>query len=192
MQMHVSRHFYSTFPFYNPHYQSEKIFCVHTGYKANQRGHTRNTQWKQQSILVKCSPTCNLGPQPVLHDCLSFLLLVLAIHLQPPFFLCSLQQDKTLPHIITNILTGRHRGSLHFVNTPITQPQISDSPTPMLTGQSPSPTLFCRWILCSRLCCHQKPDLRDKQSDQNYKQQHRLYHCKKSTFRKKLHQETCL
>lgn len=85
MQMHISRHFYSTFLFYNPHHHSIKIFCVHTGYKANQRGHTKNTQWKQQSILVKCSLTCNLGPQPMLHDCPSFLLLVLAVHLQPPF-----------------------------------------------------------------------------------------------------------
>lgn len=92
MQMCFSRHFYSTFPFYNPHHHSTKIFC---GYKANQMGHTKNTQWKQP-IWVKCSLTCNLGPQPMLHDCASFLLLVLAILLQPPLFLCSLQLFPTL------------------------------------------------------------------------------------------------
>lgn len=140
--------FCSTFLFYNPHHHLVKIFCVHTGYKSNQWGNTKITQWKEQSVLVNCSLTEHSGPQPLLQP--SSLLLVLAIHLQLPFFLCSLQKDKTPPRVVTSTLAGRHRGSLHLVNTPTAQPALSGSPTPTSMGQLPSPTL-----LGSRQCCHQ-------------------------------------
>lgn len=150
MQMHVSRHFCSTFPFYNPHHHSVKIFRVHSGYKSNQWGNTKITQWKQQSVLVNCSLTDHSGPQPVLQDCLSSLLLVLAFHMQLSFFLCSLQRDKTRPCVVTSTLTGRQQDSLHLVNTSTPQPPLSGSPRPTPPGQLPSPML-----LGSRQCCHQ-------------------------------------
>lgn len=149
MQMCVRRPFCSTFPFYNPHHRLVKIFCVHTGYKSNQQGNTKITQWKQQSVLVNCSLTDQLGPQPLLQDFLSSFLLVLAIHLQLPFFLCSFQKDKTLPCVVSSTLTGRHQGSLCLVKMPTAKPPLPGSPTPTPMGQLPSPI-----ALGSRQCCH--------------------------------------
>lgn len=150
------------------------------------------TQWKQQSIPVKWPLSGTLGPP------------VLALPLLPTAFpsclsavtlLSSLPPERTnssLPHVITTTLTNRYRGSLHSVNTPIAQPLISQ-PNTYAVGRLPSPMLLCsRWIFRGSLCCHQKPDLRDKQLDQSYKKQHHLHNCKKHTFRKKLHWETCL
>lgn len=179
MQMHVSRHFCRTFPFYNPHHHLVKIFCIYTGYKSNQWCNTKIAPWKQQSVLVNCSLTDHLDPQPLLQNCLSSLLLVLAIHLQLPFFLCSLQKDKTLPCVVTSTLTGKHRGSLHLVKTPSPQPPLPGSPTPTPTGQLPSPVL-----LGSRQVLSAESDLRDKQLAQSFI--NHLHHYKKYTFRQKM------
>lgn len=142
MQMHVSRHFCSTFPFYNPHHRSVKIFCVHADYKSNQWVILKSLNGSK-SVLINCSLTDHSGPQPLLQDFLSSFQLLLAIHLQLPFFHCSLQKDKTLPCVVARTLTGRHGGSLHPGKTPILQPPLPGSPTPMPTGQLPSPMPLC-------------------------------------------------
>lgn len=139
MQMRVSRPFCSTFPFYNPHHPLVQTFCVHTGYKSNQWGNTKITQWKQQSVLVNCSLTDHSGPQLLLQDFLSSFLLVLAVHLQLPFFLCSLQKDKTLPCVVSSTLSGRHWGSLHLVKTPTPQPPLPGIQHPHPRGSYPAP-----------------------------------------------------
>lgn len=145
MQMRVSRPFCSTFPFYNPHHPLVKTFCVHTGYKSNQWGNTKITQWKQQSVLVNCSLTDHSGPQLLLQDFLSSFLLVLAalLSLLPPE-----RQNSSLccfKHLIRQAL--RLSAPCEDTHSPATTPW---HPTPTPTGQLPSPM-----ALSSRQCCQQ-------------------------------------
>lgn len=142
MQMHVSRHFCSTFPFYNPHHHSVKIFCVHTDYKSNQWGNTKITQWNQV-CSSKFLPDWPLGPSASLTG-FSLLLPATTGYSSTAALLSLLPPERQNPSLCCYKHLNRQaqRLSAPWEDT-IPQPPLPGSPTPMPTGQLPSPTPLC-------------------------------------------------